>query len=251
MYCPNCGAEAADGSSFCSKCGKPLGGPPLAGATPTDGAPAPINVVVQAPDARPYGTPGTGALWLSILGFCGITAVLGVVFGIAARAEAKRRGVSSAKATWAIVIGLVWLLPLAISVVSVFVSQGSNQASSTPPPAPATAPAAPSGQTDQPQVPFAEQARKTLVRLKFECDAPKGAEDWVQCRKGTYDDPTYGPSPVEMVNIWANQNGTGGQYVEGYVKPATYKELKKVSGRWTYSGEALNGTKDLTGSPSS
>jgi len=61
--------------------------------------------------AGPYGTPGTGALWLSIFGFvCGIPAILGIVFGIGARREAKQRGRSPAKANWAIGIGLAWII---------------------------------------------------------------------------------------------------------------------------------------------
>jgi hypothetical protein len=57
-------------------------------------------------------TPGTGALWLSILGFCGITAVIGVILGLSDRTRAKKNGQSTKKATSAIVIGMVWLLAI-------------------------------------------------------------------------------------------------------------------------------------------
>lgn len=258
MYCAHCGSEAADGASFCSSCGKPLtpeapssAEAPTPPPVPLNAAPpaAPVQVVVQGPDGRPYGTPGTGALWLSIFGFCGITALLGVIFGIAARNEAKRRGVSSAKATWAIVIGLFWLLPVVISVFSLFAAQSST----TTPPSGGVAPppaAASSTPISAPAPTFTDEVESALVRLKFTCDASKGVEEWVQCRKGTYNDPTYGASPAEMVNIWANQGGDGTQYVEGYVKAATFKELKKLDGKWTYSGATSNGTKDLAGTPS-
>ena len=186
-------------------------------------------------------------MWLSILGFCGITAVLGVIFGIAARSEAKRRGVSSAKASWAIVIGLIWLLPLAIYPVGIFLSQGKTSSPPTTPVETAAAASAPAPTITTPA--FANDVEQALVRLKFTCDASKGVEDWVQCRKGTYKDPTYGPSPLEMVNIWANYQINGSQYAEGYVRASTYSELKAVNAKWTYGGQTTNGAKDLTGSP--
>lgn len=58
---------------------------------------------------KQFKTPGTPALILSILGFFGITAILGVILGFVARKEARRTGVSTNKANAAIAIGLIWI----------------------------------------------------------------------------------------------------------------------------------------------
>ena len=216
--------------------------PPEAVGAP---APAPISVVVQAANVRPYGSPGTGALWLSILGFCGITALLGVILGFVALSEARRRGASTTKATLAIVIGLVWLLPLAIGAANMAATWSSGSTAS----ASATVRvAAESSPTPIVSSTSAREVESALVRLKFTCDGAKGVQGWVQCRKGTYDDPVYGPSPVEMVNIWADFESSGTGRVEGYVKPTTFKRLSAVADTLTYSGEPTNGTRDLSGS---
>jgi hypothetical protein len=92
------------------------------------------NIPPQQPQvvyvrATPAKTPGTAALVLSILGFCGVTAVLGVILGAVARGEAKRSGSSTAKGTAAIVIGVLWILPVAIGLI---VGATSSSSSLTP-----------------------------------------------------------------------------------------------------------------------
>lgn len=79
----------------------------------------------------PIKTPGTGALVLSILGFCGITALLGVVLGFVARGEAKRNSLSTGKATAAIVIGLVWLVPLALGMTITAITAATSPSSTS------------------------------------------------------------------------------------------------------------------------
>ena len=53
--------------------------------------------------------PGTGALWLSILGFCGVTALLGVILGFFARSDARKRGLSTGTSNAAIIVGFLWI----------------------------------------------------------------------------------------------------------------------------------------------
>ena len=78
-------------------------------------------------------SPGTAALVLSILGFCGFTAILGVILGFVARGEAKRKGLGTGKATAAIVIGLVWLAPIVIAVSSNIVKPNSSSETAVTP----------------------------------------------------------------------------------------------------------------------
>lgn len=92
--------------------------------------PGPVVVVHQYPSK----TPGTAALVLSILGFCGITAILGIILGFTSRAEAKRLGLSTAKGTAAIIIGLLWIAPVAIGMTVAAFSNTSPSNTSTPGP---------------------------------------------------------------------------------------------------------------------
>lgn len=50
------------------------------------------------------------ALVLSILGFCGITAIIGIVLGFVGRGKAKEVGKGVGQATAAIIIGAAWLV---------------------------------------------------------------------------------------------------------------------------------------------
>ena len=94
MFCNKCGANIADGSSFCPSCGANFGAP---------GTPAKV--------------PGTGlaiaSMVLGIISFLCypiITGVLAVIFG----AVAKNKGCTSGMATAGIVCGIIgvalWLL---------------------------------------------------------------------------------------------------------------------------------------------
>lgn len=62
------------------------------------------------PKPSASGSPGTGALWLSIFGIFFVTAILGVILGLVALRKAKREKLAYAKAVIAIVIGLAWLV---------------------------------------------------------------------------------------------------------------------------------------------
>lgn len=63
------------------------------------------------PPAPPVKAPGmvVWALVLSILGFCGITAVIGIVLGFIGRGQAKKVGAGVGMATAAIIIGSAWV----------------------------------------------------------------------------------------------------------------------------------------------
>jgi len=81
--------------------------------------------------ASASGTPGTGALWLSIFGFIGgIPAIFGVLGGFKARASAKRQGKSQSKANWAVGLGAFWLVSLLVGVTLANVGQESSVTSS-------------------------------------------------------------------------------------------------------------------------
>lgn len=71
--------------------------------------PQPYTVVV----AQTRTTPGivTTAFICSLIGFCGITALLGLILGLAGRPQAKRNGAGTGLATAAIVISLLWIVP--------------------------------------------------------------------------------------------------------------------------------------------
>ena len=68
------------------------------------------------------------ALVLSILGFCGITAIIGIVLGFIGRGRAKEVGKGVGQATAAIVIGSAWLV---IGLIGLAVGAGSTDTTST------------------------------------------------------------------------------------------------------------------------
>ena len=230
MFCSKCGTETADDSKFCAECGqelKPDAAQQPPAPTPPPAAPQPV--VVNAPQSGPYGTPGTGALWLSIFGFvCGIPALLGIIFGIAAYKEANRRGVSSAKATWAIVIGIAWFVPLifvvatgtlggilgASSDASSTSTSSTQTTASTPKPSPTKA-------TKEEEPSELENLTADLIDMGFECTGPSGSLQLVQCTKGEVTVEPYGPTPVQTINI---------EYTSGSVSGfAKSKPLAKVA----------------------
>ncbi|MHB1211869.1 MAG: hypothetical protein ACYC0W_06355 [Candidatus Nanopelagicales bacterium] len=47
----------------------------------------------------------------SLIGFCGVTAILGLILGLAGRPQAKRNAAGTGLATAAIVISLLWIVP--------------------------------------------------------------------------------------------------------------------------------------------
>lgn len=68
------------------------------------------------------------ALVLSILGFCGVTAIVGIVLGFVGRGRAKEVGKGVGQATAAIVIGAAWLL---IALIGFAVSSGDTSTTTT------------------------------------------------------------------------------------------------------------------------
>lgn len=95
MFCNKCGANIADGSSFCPSCGAQFGN---AAAPKTPGLGLAIASMVLG--------------IISLLCFPYITGVLAVIFG----AVAKNKGCKSGMATAGIVCGIIgvalWLLML-------------------------------------------------------------------------------------------------------------------------------------------
>ena len=219
MFCSKCGTEAADDSKFCAECGQSLKPesvqqPPA--PTPPPAAPQPI--IVNAPPSGPYGTPGTGALWLSIFGICGITAILGIIFGIAAYREAKRRNVGQAKATWAIVIGIAWLIPMIFSwsVLGWGFNSATSNSTST------------STTTSSGEVITADAKAEViglsneLIKMGFECNGPIGDILLVTCTEGEIEVEGYGMQPVQRISI---QLSTG--EVHGFAKPESIAKVEE------------------------
>ena len=90
-----------------------------------------INESTPSPDLPPP-PPASGAktptmvVWalvLSILGFCGITAIVGIVLGFVGRSRAKEVGKGVGMSTAAIVIGAAWLV---LGVVGVAIGAGDS-----------------------------------------------------------------------------------------------------------------------------
>ena len=86
MFCSKCGARLTEGTSFCSVCGTPVSGPPIAAAPPaystSEIAPAgtaPIYPTSPAAIALP--SPYAG-FWLRVVAYLIDGIVLGVIFGI-------------------------------------------------------------------------------------------------------------------------------------------------------------------------
>ena len=214
MFCSRCGTEATDSAVFCSKCGQELAGSlnESAPATPSTTGQAPPTVVVNA---NPYGTPGTGALWLSIFGFvCLIPAVLGIIFGFSALSEAKRRGVSGVKAGWAIAIGFAWIVPVAAIWIFAFSGVESSTSSTTQTSTSSeTLPEAAPTVVDEVAPAQLEALVDELKGSGFDCIGPRGTLQVVQCTKGEVEVEPYGPTPVQTINIEYSSGS-----VNGYAK---------------------------------
>ena len=193
-----------------------------------DTQPPTVTPIVQgwitAPPSlgRPYGTPGTGALWLSILGIIsfGITAVLGVVLGVAAIKEAKRHGVSNTKGVFAVVIGSLFIAPYAVILLRLMFSASY---SSEPATTSSSASSQPSAETVIPTpATDLETLRDDLLGMGFKCTPPSGTAGLSQCSEGEVDTVAYGKQPAQTVNI---EFETGD--VHGFAKPKTLKTVGK------------------------
>lgn len=90
--------------------------------------------------SRPPRAPGmaTAALVCGILGFCGVTSVVGLVLGIMGLKQAKVVGAGSARAVTAIVLSSLWLL-LTVAIVISGAVGGSASSSLPVAPTPSTA----------------------------------------------------------------------------------------------------------------
>jgi hypothetical protein len=164
---------------------------------------------------------------LSILGFCYVTAIIGVIWGFAARKQARQLGLSEKKSLAAIVIGLIWIVPTTIGVV-ISASQSDPSDVSVP-----TTPS--SGRTVEPLTELEkrslynnspnQQALLALRKRDFQCTPPSGVIELVQCRKGTVTVEPYGKQPKELVNLELAEVRTGS--INGYVLPRTARLLEK------------------------
>lgn len=77
MYCPRCGMQNPDGSTFCQSCGAPI-------AVPTP-------ATVSSAATRHTSGLAVASLVLGIIGFfTGITSILALVFGAIAMGQTKR-----------------------------------------------------------------------------------------------------------------------------------------------------------------
>ena len=101
---------------------------PLAGDD--DKLPSATSAVAPQPVGK---TPGivTAAFVLSILGFCGITAVVGIILGIVGRKDARKAGSGEGLAVAAIIIGVAWIALMVIGGVIGAVSGGNSATNSS------------------------------------------------------------------------------------------------------------------------
>jgi uncharacterized RDD family membrane protein YckC len=87
MYCSKCGAQLTEGTAFCSGCGQPVSGPPVAPSSysapamataPAGGIP---SFASAPPMAVPFPSPYAG-FWLRVVAHIIDSLIAGVVIGI-------------------------------------------------------------------------------------------------------------------------------------------------------------------------
>ena len=171
------------------------------------------------------------ALVMSIIGFCGVTAVIGLILGIVSRKQAIRADAPTGKSTAAIVISSIWIALIGVGMISSAVGGGKTNTTNPIPSASPSASVTSKGVSDL--------VRAELKSLGFKCTGQRGAVANDQCRKGSYKDKKYGSSPLEMVNVTFNDS-TAGQTIDGYVYPSTFKKLKPLG--VSSNGSAGKGT---------
>ena len=123
MYCPNCGAQNAEGSKYCQSCGTALTGT----AQTTETAPKPATAPQAQPVTQATRTSGlaVASLVLGILSFplyfVGvILGVLAIIFGALAIGKTNRepnlggKGMAVAGLVLGIVAILLWVLLMAL-----------------------------------------------------------------------------------------------------------------------------------------
>jgi hypothetical protein len=214
------GHALQEGQAFCPACGAQA---TLSSPAPSTYAPSPA----QPPVVVAVRVPGTGALWLSIFGFCGITAILGIALGFTAMSQAKKLGVSQTKGLLAVVIGFLWLIPGAL--IWGFAALSTNQSAGSPgmgtPSSTFTSRApvtpSPSGGAESDAV----LVQRKLRDMGFKCELVNVNTLTSQCAKGKWQDQTYGEIDREFVNFFPTDAGEAD--IEGYVLPDTAKALKK------------------------
>ena len=87
VFCSKCGARLTEGTAFCSVCGEPVGGPPIASGVPAAYAPpaiAPAGAVPAypvAPMAVALPSPYAG-FWLRVVAYLIDGIILGVIYGV-------------------------------------------------------------------------------------------------------------------------------------------------------------------------
>ncbi len=203
------------------------------------------------PTFAPYTTtagqkaPGivVAAFVLSLLGvLCGVTAIPGLILGVIGIGKAKAAGKGKGLAIASIIISGILIAAFAIGLTAGAISGGSQTSTSSSGASVSKPSAQPTRSTRGSRI------LKELNAAGFTCDqTPRGLQELTQCRKGTYEDAKYGPSPVELMNIWFNYEGANKEYLEGYLKPATLKTLKPLG--ISSFGKSENGTFDVTSNP--
>ena len=108
MVCSR-GHEGPEGANFCPTCGETIDShPPIDEPESKSDVPATPDAEAETQPLAPQKAPGTAALILSLVGLvvC-IAAPIGLGMGIAARVSARRQGLSSKKANYAIGLGVL------------------------------------------------------------------------------------------------------------------------------------------------
>ena len=133
MFCSKCGARLTEGTAFCSVCGEPVGGPPIASGAPAAYAPpaiAPVGAVPAypvAPMAIALPSPYAG-FWLRAVAYIIDGIILGVIFGVlfligiafvgVGSIEAMARGMHNADAEPPVALVLMFIFIFFLSIVA-------------------------------------------------------------------------------------------------------------------------------------
>jgi hypothetical protein len=121
MFCPKCGAQANEGSSYCQKCGAALSQPVGATAPPTN-----APVMVNQPAVKTSGM-AIASLVMGIIGLVAFSflSILAIIFGGIAMGQINRsNGTLGGKgqATAGMVLGIIGI----VIMISVWIWLGFN-----------------------------------------------------------------------------------------------------------------------------
>lgn len=172
----------------------------------------------------------------SILGWAsfGLLGVVGVVMSAVGLKQTRVSGKGKGLAIAAIIIGGLSLL----SIGNLFRSADTP----TPAPQPVASPAV-AAPSPSPSIALGDAVVAVLTKAGFDCST-QGVVGR-QCVKGKYNDPVYGESHREVINIY-DATDTTPENIDGFATPKTFKLLEPL-GLYRY-GDVVNGSVNVSSS---